>query len=637
MPLSTISSYSSNQQNDPEKTKAQTQLPSPPARIFIFSTLIMTVWQISVAVGAGIFRVIPYELWKKLFISVPVGAALAVSIVFIHILFKYVTNILMNYHQSEEMYKRALKWIKLYEALLIVIPVVFCLILPAVLIAVQAPEYWGTNIATVLAMFSTGNCFLFALFFYVLFIQGFERWLKIVPLHADFRGMPLKIRSVLTAFFSFTGTLLIALAPLLSVEEGKVVQAVIMSKTLPLACIGICMGLFDLYMQANGFTVRLQTALNFTAVMAKKDYTQKAIPIVSRDEFGFLTRELNEFQYGTATMLHKIVTESESLTLLGDELADNMTKTAGTVHQISTNIENVKQQALTQTASVTETSATIEEIVNTIRQLNGSIEIQAASVARSSSSIEEMTAHISSVTQRLEKNGELMQEAHEQAVNGKKGAHTANEIVAQIAERSGALLETSQVIQNIAAQTNLLAMNAAIEAAHAGESGKGFAVVADEIRKLAEESNVQGKQIGEVIKESLQIIEQIAAAGGGAEKTFDKVYELITNLSAQEKEILASMREQENANREILEAVRDINAATQDVKDGSAAMLLGGERAADDMQRLDSFTNVVTASMNEMAAGAVQINNAVQEVNEITQKNKQSIKNLAGEVSKFKV
>ena len=230
-----------------------------------------------------------------------------------------------------------------------------------------------------------------------------------------------------------------------------------------------------------------------------------------------------------------------------------------------------------------------------------------------------------------------MQQAHEQAVNGKKGAHTANEIVAQIAERSGALLETSQVIQNIASQTNLLAMNAAIEASHAGEAGKGFAVVADEIRKLAEESNIQGKRIGEVIKESLQIIEQISAAGGGAEKTFDKVYELITHLSTQEKEILASMREQENANREILEAVKDINTATEDVKDGSTAMLQGGERAAEDMHRLNSFTNIVTASMNEMADGAVQINNAVQEVHAIAQKNKQSIKNLAGEVAKFKV
>ena len=637
MPISTLSSHFSGTQDNTEKVTPQTHLTPPPNQIFVFSTLIMTVWQISFAAGTYLFNVIPPALWKKIFIGVPTVGVFILAIILIYILFKYVINILMNYHQNEEAYEHALKWIKLYETLLIVMPVVFCLIFPIILIAIQAPEYHGTKIATALAMFSAGNCFLFALIFYVMFIQGFERWLQIIPLHSDFRGMPLKIRSVLTAFFSFTGTLLIALAPLITLEDETTVQAVITTKTLPLACIGICMGLFDLYLQASGFTTRLQTSLNFTTVMAKKDYTQKAIPIISRDEFGFLSRELNEFQYGTAALLHKIVSESESLTLLGNELADNMTKTAGTVRHISTNIENVKQQALTQTTSVTETSATIEEIVNTIRQLNGSIEIQAASVARSSSSIEQMTAHISSVTQRLEKNSELMQQAHEQAVNGKKGAHTANEIVAQIAERSGALLETSQVIQNIAAQTNLLAMNAAIEAAHAGESGKGFAVVADEIRKLAEESNVQGKRIGEVIKESLQIIEQMTLAGGGAEKTFDKVYELITNLSAQEKEILASMREQENANREILEAVKDINTATVDVKDGSAAMLQGSERAAEDMHRLDSFTNIVTSSMNEMADGAMQINNAVQEVHAIAQKNKQSIKNLAGEVAKFKV
>ena len=637
MPISTLSSHFSGSQDNTEKVKPQTHLTPPPNQIFVFSVLIMTVWQISFAAGTYLFNVIPPALWKKLFIGVPTVGTFAAAIILIYILFKFVTTILMNYHQNDEIYKQALKWIKLYETLLIVMPVVFCIIFPIVLITVQAPEYHGTNVATALGMFSAGNCFLFALIFYVMFIQRFERWLRIIPLHSDFKGMPLKIRSVLTAFFSFTGTLLIALTPLITLEEEATVQAVITTKTIPLACIGICMGLFDLYLQASGFTTRLQTALNFTTVMAKKDYTQKAIPIISRDEFGFLSRELNEFQYGTAALLHKIVSESESLTLLGNELADNMTKTAGTVRHISTNIENVKQQALTQTASVTETSATIEEIVNTIRQLNGSIEIQAASVARSSSSIEQMTAHISSVTQRLEKNGQLMQQAHEQAVNGKKGAHTANEIVAQIAERSGALLETSQVIQNIASQTNLLAMNAAIEASHAGEAGKGFAVVADEIRKLAEESNIQGKRIGEVIKESLQIIEQISAAGGGAEKTFDKVYELITHLSTQEKEILASMREQENANREILEAVKDINTATEDVKDGSTAMLQGGERAAEDMHRLNSFTNIVTASMNEMADGAVQINNAVQEVHAIAQKNKQSIKNLAGEVAKFKV
>ena len=98
-----------------------------------------------------------------------------------------------------------------------------------------------------------------------------------------------------------------------------------------------------------------------------------------------------------------------------------------------------------------------------------------------------------------------------------------------------------------------------------------------------------------------------------------------------------AMREQENGSREVLTAIKSINTVTIEVQAGSEEMLKGGESVAQEMRKLDDLTRIITDSMNEMAAGAVQINNAVQEVNQITQKNKHSIESLAQEVGKFKV
>ena len=97
------------------------------------------------------------------------------------------------------------------------------------------------------------------------------------------------------------------------------------------------------------------------------------------------------------------------------------------------------------------------------------------------------------------------------------------------------------------------------------------------------------------------------------------------------------MREQENGSREVLTAIRDINQVTNEVQEGSAEMLRGSEGVATEMEKLDGLTRVITDSMNEMAAGATQISNAVQEVAEITNKNKMSIDSLVQEVGRFKV
>ncbi|MEL3906318.1 MAG: methyl-accepting chemotaxis protein [Treponema sp.] len=370
--------------------------------------------------------------------------------------------------------------------------------------------------------------------------------------------------------------------------------------------------------------------------IAEGDLTVK-LAVTGKDEIAEVARYFDETIHKIGTVIKSVLDNTAEMNTVGEGLAANMNQTASAIHQISENVNGVKQQALNQASGVAETAATIDQIIRTVKRLDSSIEKQTASVAQSSASVEEMTANIASVTKTLEKNNDLIQSMYDKTRAGKNGARTANNVVAQIAEKSENLLEASQIIQNIAARTNLLAMNAAIEAAHAGETGKGFAVVADEIRKLAEKSNVQGKQIASVIKDTTEIIKNLTVAGTGAEKSFIEVYRLMKEISQQENLILDAMREQENGSQAVLLAIRDINAVTREVKDGSAEMLEGGEEVAQEMTTLDNVTRNITGSMNEMAAGSQQINQAIQTVNGLTQKNKESIAQLLAEVRKFKV
>ncbi len=360
------------------------------------------------------------------------------------------------------------------------------------------------------------------------------------------------------------------------------------------------------------------------------------LPVIGNDEITDMSEYFNETIAKIGASVKVVGTNSKIMEEVGNELASNMTETASAVNEINVNIDGVKQQAMTQAASVTETAATVEEIVRTIKQLNTSIEMQTASVAQSSSSVEEMVANIASIGQTLSKTDDVINNLTVATGDGKATLVTSNAVTQKIAEESGSLMEASSVIQHIASQTNLLAMNAAIEAAHAGESGKGFAVVADEIRKLAEESSVQGKTITTTLKTLSGEIDTLSTSSKTVEEKFNIIFNLAEQVKEMSNRLTESMREQEHGSKEVLTAIKNINMITTEVQAGSEEMLKGGEGVAGEMRKLDNLTRVITDSMNEMASGVMQINNTIQDVHEITQKNKRSIENLANEVSKFK-
>jgi methyl-accepting chemotaxis protein len=322
---------------------------------------------------------------------------------------------------------------------------------------------------------------------------------------------------------------------------------------------------------------------------------------------------------------------------IGNDLASNMTETASAINEITANIQSIKGRVINQSASATETNATMEQITENINKLNRHVEQQTSSVAQSSSAVEEMLANIQSVTNTLVKNSANVNELMSASEVGKNGLQEVAADIQEIARESEGLLEINSVMENIASQTNLLSMNAAIEAAHAGEAGKGFAVVADEIRKLATSSSDQSKTISVVLKKIKNSIDKITNSTNNVLNKFEAIDSRVKTVADQEENIRNAMEEQGQGSKQILEAIGQVNVITQQVKSGSEEMLEGSKEILKEGGNLEKVTQEITGGMNEMSIGADQINLAVNEVNNLSVKNRENIDLLVKEVSRFKV
>jgi len=363
----------------------------------------------------------------------------------------------------------------------------------------------------------------------------------------------------------------------------------------------------------------------------------RTIAVSSKDEVGDLAKYFNQTLKKIKDLVLVIKKQAVTLSDIGNDLSSNMTETAAAINEITANIQNIKTRVISQSASVTQTNATMEQVITNINKLNGHVENQTRNVSQASSAIEEMVANISSVTNTLVSNATNVKTLQEASEVGRGGLQEVAADIQEISRESEGLLEINAVMENIASQTNLLSMNAAIEAAHAGEAGKGFAVVADEIRKLAESSSEQSKTIGTVLKKIAESIKKITSSTDNVLHRFEAIDSGVKTVADQEENIRNAMEEQGEGSKQVLQSVGTMNELTQQVKGGSEEMLSGSQEVMHESQNLEKVTQEITGGMNEMATGAEQVNVAVHNVNEMTQKNRESIDSLLKEVSRFKI
>jgi len=401
-----------------------------------------------------------------------------------------------------------------------------------------------------------------------------------------------------------------------------------------IAIVSILITAVIVYIVLQGMTSPFITIGNTLKKVADGDLT-RSIKIDSKDEMGDLARNFNFTMKNIRNLIGTIKYKISGLNHTSFELSVNMGKTSKAVQEITSSLDSMKNLMVKQENGAEEAGKAVGDIKVSIDSLNKIIEEQTESVNRSSTAIEEMTANINSVTRTLVENSKNVETLTEASENGKTGLQLVAQEILEIAHDSEGLQEINAVMENIASQTNLLSMNAAIEAAHAGEAGKGFAVVAGEIRKLAESSSQQSKTTSAMLKKIKASIDNITKSSDDVLNRFGAIDSSVKTVSEHEQNILHAMEEQEVGGKQILESIGRLRDITSEVKKGSDNMAESGKTLVRETDGFIQTSKETVSGMNEILKGVNQINVSVTQVNSMSQENDKNFEALKQETQKF--
>lgn len=362
----------------------------------------------------------------------------------------------------------------------------------------------------------------------------------------------------------------------------------------------------------------------------------KRIDVTMTDDLGLMTGNTNALMDKLSLLLSELKKQSDNLTLSADKLTQNADNSSEALSKMTDTLEKISSEGDSQQNMIINVNEAVGNLKKGAEALEEFVIEQTAAMQENSASITEMAENINSVASMTSKAEQLSDTLTSTSENGAKVLNMAKTAIEELQKSSKEVQNIVGVIQEIAAQTNLLSMNASIEASHAGEAGKGFAVVAEEIRKLANSSSQSAEGIKSRIEEMVEKIDAGTVSIKEADISFRNINKYVDENQKLMNTIAQAMDEQKNNandNMVITNKVRDALVKTNTLAKEQTGY---SESVADIMKSLVSSSDNVKQAISEGIDASQNLKTAVSEVVETADTNKSSVVEMEKQISVFK-